>query len=75
MLDIELEEGEDPWDYAAEDSLGELVEPRDNFAVPADEGNAEGVEFYLLQCQSRKSQVMEGFTCTWGNTFDIGQHK
>lgn len=48
---IEKEE-DDNWDYEYDgECMGDLVQPGDNFAVPATEDNDEGVSFYVLQCQ------------------------
>lgn len=46
----------------------------DNFAVVAEEGNPEGVLYYILQCQRPKFIVQESFTCVWGNSFEVGDH-
>lgn len=51
---------------------GDLVEIGDNFVVPAEPGNEEGVEFYVMQCQRSKFEVEAPFTCTWGGEFDAG---
>ena len=67
-------EGEEPWDYATEETLGDLVNVGDNFAVPAIEGNDEGVDFYILQCQRKKQIVREKFTCVWGGQFEVGEY-
>ncbi|KAI5083966.1 hypothetical protein GOP47_0000135 [Adiantum capillus-veneris] len=53
------EETEAPEDEAAmfegsQDMLSEYLIEGDNFAVNADTGNAEGVEFFLLRCTKRK---------------------
>jgi hypothetical protein len=75
MISQQAEDGDDePWDYVTEETLGDLVDAGDNFAVPAIEGNAEGVDFYILQCQRRKQIVREKFTCIWGGQFEVGEY-
>lgn len=37
--------------------------------IPAPEGNDEGVEFYVLQCEKAKLEVLEDFQCPWGEVF------
>lgn len=66
---------EEPWDYESDDeSLGGLVNIGDNFVVPAIQGNEEGVEFYILQCQKERQLVRENFKCVWGGEFERGQY-
>ena len=61
------EDDEDSWEYEYDgECMGDLVQPGDNFAVPAEEGNDEGVAFYILQCQQAKHVVEEDFECVWG---------
>jgi len=48
-----------------------LLQIGDNFVVVAKEGNEEGVDFYILQCQQTKHVVQEPFTCAWGCTLTI----
>ena len=70
----DADEGDDEgWNYTVDDSLGDLVDIGDNFAIPAEEGNDEEVDFYILQCQRRKYVVMEQFCCVWGAVFQVGQ--
>ncbi len=46
----------------------------DNFVVPT-QGNDEGVEFYILQCQQVSCHtVQDKFTCAWGGEFDSRDH-
>lgn len=40
--------------------------------IPAPEGNDEGVEFYVLQCEKPKFEVLEDFQCPWGEIFEKG---
>jgi hypothetical protein len=49
-----------------------LVCARDNFVIPTQEGNDEGVEFYILQGQQASHNVQDRFTCAWGGEFDVG---
>lgn len=51
---------------------GDLAEIGDNFVVPAEPGNEEGVDFYVMQCQRSKFEVVTPFTCNWGGEFDVG---
>ena len=57
-----------------DDSSGDLVDIGDNFAVSADDGNEESVEYYVLQCQRKKAVVCEGFNCVWRGEFEVGQY-
>jgi len=52
---MELEEGEDIWDweYSGND-MANLVQAGNNFVVLAALDNDEGVPFYILQCQAPK---------------------
>jgi hypothetical protein len=52
--------------------LTEDLRIRDNFTMLADEGNEEGISYYVLQCQRPTFIVCEGFDCVWGNSFSIG---
>jgi hypothetical protein len=48
---LQIEANEDPknWEYGSVDEeIGDLLQVGENFAVPAPEGNDEGVEFYVL---------------------------
>jgi hypothetical protein len=46
-----------------------LVSIGDNFAVNAEEGNEEGVEFYILLCTKTNFIIEEFFTYPWGQRF------
>ena len=48
-------------------SLADLLEIGDNFAVPAQLGNLEGVQFYLLKYVHLKYIVSSQFTCKWSH--------
>lgn len=72
MTDHDIQDDED-WEQAVEgEGFGDLIRPGDNFAVPAAEGNTEGVEFYILQCTRGKYEVRDGFKCAWGPEFEVG---
>ena len=55
-------------------SLANLLEIGDNFALPAQSGNLEGVQFYLLKCIHLKYIVSSQFTCKWGHEFQPGDN-
>lgn len=52
--------------------IGDLVEVGDNFMIPAEEENEDGVQFYILQCQKTKFVLQEPLSCPWGGTFNVG---
>jgi hypothetical protein len=54
--------------------MGFLVCVGHNFVVRAKEGNSEGVEFYVLQCQTISHIVQNSFMGPWGGEFDVGNH-
>ena len=71
MMDLDLRD--EDWEESVEgEGFGDLIRPGDNFAVPAMEGNGEGVEFYVLQCTKAKHEVIVGFKCAWGPEFEAG---
>ena len=41
--------------------MSDLLNVGDNFVVPTEIGNEEGVDFYVLQCQIPKFKVVESF--------------
>ena len=57
-----------------EDSLADLLELGDNFVVPAEPNNKEGVQFYILACLRKKFLVREAFVCKWGSEFNVGDY-
>jgi hypothetical protein len=74
---LQIEANEDPknWEYGSVDEeIGDLLQVGENFAVPAPEGNDEGVEFYVLQCQRAKFMVEEDFVCPWEGDFKRGDY-
>lgn len=73
VLEAENEEDDDPWVYEQdEDRMGDMVEPGDNFAIPAEADNEEGVSYYILQCQTAKHLVQEDFVCPWSGPIKRG---
>jgi hypothetical protein len=76
MLQCEVREDEQVPDEFEEvfdqDGMADFLRPGDNFAVPAMEGNSEGVEFYILQCSKSKHEVEAAFTCSWGPSYGQG---
>jgi hypothetical protein len=56
------------------DALTNMLYIGDNFVVLAEEGNEEGVQYYLLQCQWEKFVVQEEFEDAWSNHSEMGQH-
>lgn len=64
---LEANEDSQRWSYGRVDvDLVNDVEIGDNFMIPADEDNDEGVDFYILQCQGAKFEVLEEFQDSWG---------
>ena len=61
------EDDEETWEYEYDgECMEDLVQPGDNFAVPATEDNDEGVPFYILQCQQPKHILEFDLECVWG---------
>ena len=56
-----------------ENKLASCLEIGDNFATEAEDGNEEGMDFYLLVCYSKPFVVKESFICPWGEEFSVGQ--
>jgi hypothetical protein len=54
--------------------MSDLINVGDNFVVPVEGDNEEGVDFYILQCQTLKFKVFEPFKCVWGCEFDAGDY-
>lgn len=64
---------EDNWVHdGVSTELGDFVEVGDNFMIPAEEDNEDGVEFYILQCTRRKFELQEPLNCPWGGVFSVG---
>ena len=67
------EDDEETWEYEYDgECMEDLVQPGDNFAVPATEDNDEGVPFYILQCQQPKHILEFDLECVWGGKFQAG---
>jgi hypothetical protein len=56
----------DPQFMVDYDDLTDLVKIGDVFAVIAGENNEEGVEYYLLQCNSAKSKLLDNVIDDYG---------
>lgn len=56
----------------ASQDLGDNLKVGDKFAVPTEEGNKEGMLYYVVVCQHTKFVVRTSFTCVWGNEFAAG---
>jgi hypothetical protein len=52
--------------------LGDLVLIGDNFMIPVEEDNEDGVDFYILQCTRSKFMLKESLHCPWGGIFAPG---
>ena len=52
--------------------IGDLVRVGDNFMIPAECDNEDGVDYYILQCQREKFMLQEPLSCPWGGVFDAG---
>ena len=44
----------------------------DNFMIPAEEENEDGVDYYILQCTRSKFELQEPLQCPWGGVFAVG---
>lgn len=66
---------QDDWAFGGDgEEMSDLINVGDNFVVPAEAENEEGVEFYILQCQIPKFRVVQPFQCVWGCEFDAGDY-
>jgi hypothetical protein len=66
---------EEDWEFGRHgEEMSDLLNIEDNFVVQAEEGNAEGVQFYILQCQQPKFKVTAPFKCIWGCEFQAGDY-
>jgi hypothetical protein len=65
---------EDEWDaYGVDgDYLAACLQLGDNFAVNAEEGNDEDVDFYIVLCTKALFTATKSFKCKWGETFNVG---
>lgn len=69
--DDELEEPKYEGHYEA---LSEAIEVGDNFALNAEDGNEEGVDFYLIKCTSTKEQLKADEVDSWGTKIEAGSY-
>lgn len=69
-----FEECDDSQFGGDEDELTDYLTIGQNFAVLAEDGNSEGVPYYVLHCQRPQFVVREAFACVWGNQFEVGDH-
>jgi hypothetical protein len=77
LVKEQVEEFDDPneTEFSGDgEKLFNLLQVGDNFVVLVVEGNVEGVNFYILQCQHQKFMVSEPFASVWGCEFDIGDY-
>jgi hypothetical protein len=59
------------WAFGGDgEEMSDLLNVGDNFVVPIEADNEEGMDFYILQCQTPKFKVVESFKCIWGCEFD-----
>lgn len=66
-------EKEDDWEFGGEGgSMDDMLNIGDNLAVPTEEDNNEGIEFYVLQCQHPNFFIKEPFECIWRGSFEVG---
>jgi hypothetical protein len=66
-------DNEDDWEFGGDgEAVGDMLNIGDNFAMPAEEDNDKGVDFYILQCQCPKFVVREAFECIRGGKFEVG---
>jgi hypothetical protein len=74
VRDLMMHHGdEEEWEFGGDgEELSDLLNIGDNFVVPAEEDNVEGVEFYILQCQIPKFKVTKSCRCVWGCEFVAG---
>jgi hypothetical protein len=55
---------QEDWAFGGDgEEISDLVNVGDNFVVPTEADNEEGVDFYILQCQTPKFIVVEPFKC------------
>ncbi len=58
------------WDYDVDgDVIAVILEISDNFAINAEVGNSEDVNFWLVCCMKPLHQVKKTFTDKWGTSF------
>ena len=54
------------------DTLSDVLNVGDNFVVNAEEGNSEGVDFYILKCTVSKQCATQNILDAWGNVVSTG---
>lgn len=69
-----LEDHDDSQFHGDNDELTDFLSIGQNFVVLAEDGNCEGVPYYVLHCQRPKFVVRQAFECVWGNKFEVGDH-
>jgi hypothetical protein len=75
VRDQMMQADDEDWAFGGDgEEQSDVLNIGDNFVVPAEEGNSEGVDFYILQCQQPKFRVPEPFDCVWGCHFDAGDY-
>ncbi len=57
-------------DFAG-DELANVLEIGDNLAINVEDGNLEGVVFYLILCTKALHKVKESFIDNWRTSFDV----
>lgn len=66
-------DNEAKWVYdGISEDIGDLVEIGDNFMIPTEEDNEDGVEYYILECVAKKFVLQESMTSPWGGIFRVG---
>ena len=54
------------------DTLSDVLNVGDNFAVNAEADNSEGVDFYILKCTVNKQCAKQNMVDAWGNFVPAG---
>ena len=54
------------------ETLSDVIYVGDNFVVNAEEGNSEGVDYYILTCTVSKQCAMQNIVDAWGNFVSVG---
>ena len=68
------DESEEPIYEGHYEALSDAIQVGDNFAVNAEEGNKEGVDFYLIKCTSTLENLKVHKVDNWGSVFEAGSH-
>jgi hypothetical protein len=56
----------------ASDELAVILEVDDNFTINVEEGNDEGVTFWVILCIEPLHKVKESFINNWGSSYEEG---